>query len=411
MAKTIALLGALDTKGAEYGFVKACLEARGLKTLLIDVGVLEPPVVTPDITRDDVAVAGGADAAALAAAKDRGAAVATMSRGAAALLPQLHAAGRFDGVLAMGGTGGTSVACAAMRALPLGVPKVMVSTIAGTDVSGYVGVKDIVMIPSIVDVSGINKISREVFARAAGAIAGMVETEVPQGADRPLVVASMFGNTTPAVEAAKTILEQAGYEVLVFHCTGTGGRTMESLIEAGMISGVLDLTTTEWADELVGGVLNAGPTRLEAAAKTGTPAIVTPGCLDMVNFWAPDTVPAKFQGRTFYPHNPNVTLMRTSVEECRRLGEILAEKVNMSTGPVTVLLPLKGISMIDNEGKPFYLPEGNQALFDALKANLRKDIPVIEMECVINDPGFAAKCAETLLAEMQVEIKAKRRIS
>ena len=255
-----------------------------------------------------------------------------------------------------------------MRTLPLGVPKVMVSTVAGGDVSGYVGVKDIVMIPSIVDVAGVNRISREVFARAAGAVCGMVETEVPPGDDKPLVAASMFGNTTKCVEAAKAILEEAGYEVLVFHATGTGGRTMESLIEAGLIAGVLDITTTEWADELVGGVLAAGPTRLEAAARRGVPAVVTPACLDMVNFWAPETVPEKFDGRKFYPHNPNITLMRTTPDECRRLGEILAEKLNLSTGPVTVLIPLKGLSVIDAPGGPFWWPEANQALFDALKA-------------------------------------------
>lgn len=400
MSKTIALLGALDTKGDEYAFVRQCIVSRGHKALLIDVGVLEAPRVKPDISRDEVAKAAGADAAALAAEKDRGEAVAAMSRGAAALLPKLYAEKRFDGVLALGGTGGTSVATAAMRALPLGVPKVMVSTCAGGDVSGYVGVSDIVMIPSIVDVAGINKISRGVLARAAGAVCGMVETQVPAGEDKPLIAASMFGNTTPAVNHAKEILERAGYEVLVFHCTGTGGRTMESLIESGVIAGVLDLTTTEWADELVGGVFNAGPTRLEAAARRGVPAIVTPGCLDMVNFWAPETIPDKFKGRTFYRHNPNVTLMRTDEAECAKLGQILAEKTNLSTAPVTVLIPKKGVSMIDLEGKPFYLPEANAALFDSLKKNLRAGIPVVEMDCDVNDPKFSAACAEELLKNM-----------
>ncbi len=401
MPNIIALLGALDTKGAEYAFVKDCIESRGHKTLLIDVGVLGRPPLKPDISNEEVASAGGADLRKLAADKDRGKAVAAMSKGAAALLPKLHAEGKFDGVLAMGGTGGTSVACTAMRALPLGVPKVMVSTTAGGDVSGYVGVQDIVMIASIVDVAGVNQISREVFARAAGAICGMVETIVPAGEDKPLVAATMFGNTTPCVEKAKKIVEAAGYEVLVFHATGTGGKTMESLIDAGRINGVLDITTTEWADELVGGGFSAGPTRLEAAARNGIPAIVTPGCLDMVNFWAPETIPDKFQGRTFYQHNPNVTLMRTTVDECKRLGKIVAGKLNMSTAPVTVLIPLKGVSMIDLEGKPFHLPEANRALFDALKKNLRDDIPVIEMDCDVNDEAFAKRCSETLLAHLK----------
>ncbi|HPO15893.1 MAG TPA: Tm-1-like ATP-binding domain-containing protein [Candidatus Hydrogenedentes bacterium] len=400
MQKTIALIGALDTKGMEYGFVKQCIEERGLATLLIDAGTLDPPRIPPDVSRDEIARAAGTDIASLTAKKDRGEAVAAMTRGAALLLPKLYAEGRFDGVMALGGSGGTAMACAAMRALPLGVPKVMVSTAAGTDVSGYVGVKDIVMIPSIVDVSGINNISREVFSRAAGAICGMVETHIAPGEDKPLIAASMFGNTTPAVEHAKGILEKHGYEVLVFHCTGTGGRTMESLIESGRISGVLDITTTEWADELVGGALTAGPTRLEAAAKHGIPAIITPACLDMVNFWAPETIPEKFKNRVFYPHNPNVTLMRTTTDENARLGELLAEKINQSTAPVTVLLPLKGLSMIDAPCGPFWNPEADQALFATLKKHLRPDIQVIEMDNNVNDPSFAEACAHHLLKNM-----------
>ncbi len=402
MPKTVALLGALDTKGAEYGFVKECIEARGHRTLLIDVGVLDPPRIAPDVSRREVAEAAGVDLDALVSRRDRGEAVAAMARGAEILVPRLFAQRRFDAILALGGGGGTSVACGAMRTLPLGVPKVMVSTVAGTDVSGYVGVKDIVMVPSIVDVSGVNRISREIFARAAGAVCGMVETEVPPGDDQPLVVASMFGNTTPCVEAARAMVEAAGYEVLVFHATGTGGRTMESLIDDGLIAGVLDITTTEWADQLVGGVLAAGPTRLEPAARRGVPAVVTPGCLDMVNFWAPSTVPARFQGRRFYQHNPNITLMRTTPDECRRLGEIVAEKLNQSTGPVSVLLPMRGWSMIDAPGGPFWWPEANHAFLEALKANLRRDIPLVELDCNVNDPEFARQCAETLLALMKL---------
>jgi uncharacterized protein (UPF0261 family) len=397
---TIALLGALDTKGAEYAFVRECIEQRGHQTLVIDVGVLGPPVIAPDVTRDEVAASADGDVSTMVAEKDRGRAVAIMSRGAAALVPRLFTEGRFDAILAMGGSGGTSVACAAMRALPLGVPKLMVSTVAGGDVSGYVGVSDIVMVPSVVDVAGINRISREVFSRAAGAICGMVETRVPPGDDRPLITASMFGNTTVCVEAAKKILEQAGYEVLVFHATGTGGRTMESLIAAGRIAGVLDITTTEWADELVGGVLAAGPERLEAAARHGVPAVVTPACLDMVNFWAPETVPEKFRQRKFYPHNANVTLMRTTPDECRQLGNILADKLNLSIGPVTVLLPLQGWSMIDVPGGPFWWPEADDALHQAIKQQLRPDVRVIEMDVNVNDSRFSRCAAETLLEHL-----------
>jgi uncharacterized protein (UPF0261 family) len=290
-----------------------------------------------------------------------------------------------------------------MRALPIGFPKVMVSTLASGNTAQYVGVKDIVMFPSIVDVAGLNRISRQILSRAAGAICGMVEAPIPATADRPIIVASQFGNTTACVDHARKLLEKQGYEVLVFHATGVGGRTMESLIESGMVAGVLDITTTEWADELVGGFLGAGPTRLEAAARGGVPAIVTPGCLDMVNFYGPETVPAKFQGRNFYPHNPQVTLMRTTPEECQRLGQVLAEKLNRSRGPVSVLLPTQAISVISAPGQKFHDPQADQALFSALRSSLRKDIPVIELSCTINDPVFAEACARELLRNMSLK--------
>src|SRR6266480_607400 len=343
---TIAILGTMDTKGEEHAFVADRIKQRGHQTLVIDVGALGEPKLKPHITRREVAAAAGADLDALVARRDRGETVAAMSKGAPMVLARLVAEKKIDGVISLGGGGGTAISTTAMRALPIGFPKVMVTTLASGNTTQYVGVKDVVLFPSIVDVAGLNRISREILSRAAGAICGMVEAEVPRGADKPLIVASQFGNTTECVTHARKILEQEGYEVLVFHATGTGGRTMESLIESGMVSGVLDITTTEWADELVGGVLSAGPTRLEAAARAGVPAILTPGCLDMVNFHGPESVPAKFKGRTFYQHNPQVTLMRTTPEECAKLGKILAEKVNLSTGPVTVLLPLRAISVI-----------------------------------------------------------------
>jgi uncharacterized protein (UPF0261 family) len=401
MQKTIALIGTLDTKGNEYKYVQRCIEERGCKTLLIDVGILGEPAIPVEVSAAEVAQAGGGDLKTMRHNQDRGQAITIMSKGAEIILPRLYAEGRFDGVMALGGSGGTSVACAGMRMLPLGVPKLMLSTIASSDVSSYIGVKDIIMAPSIVDVAGLNQISRGVFARGAGAICGMLETTAPAGEDKPLIVASMFGNTTPAVETAKAILEQEGYEVLVFHATGVGGTAMESLIDAGLIAGVLDITTTEWADELVGGVFSAGPNRLGAAARSGVPAIVTPACLDMVNFYAPDTVPEKFAGRTFYQHNPNVTLMRTNAAECQQLGEIMAEKLNQSKASTTVLVPLKGWSMIDVPGQPFWAPEATAAFLEALKASLREDIQLIEMDCNVNDPEFAQRCAVELLANMR----------
>ena len=313
------------------------------------------------------------------------------------MLSRLAAEKRIDAVISLGGGGGTAIATAAMRALPIGFPKLMVSTLASGNTAPYVGVKDIVMFPSIVDVAGLNRISREILTRAAGAICGMVEAQPVAGEDRPIIVASQFGNTTACVDHARKIVEAAGYEVLVFHATGVGGRTMESLIEAGLVAGVLDLTTTEWADELVGGILNAGPTRLEAAARRGVPAVVSTGCLDMVNFGPPESVPAKFAGRRFYQHNPQVTLMRTTAEESAKLGALLAEKLNLSTGPVTVVLPLRGGSVISAPNGPFHDAQADAALFAALKSALRGDILVEEMDCTINDPVFAEVCARHLL--------------
>ena len=324
-----------------------------------------------------------------------------MGQAAAVVLAQLQAAGKIDGVISLGGGGGTSICTTAMRALPLGVPKVMVSTLASGNTAQYVGVKDIVMMPAIVDVAGLNRISRIILGRAAGAICGMVETQIPAAEDRPIIVASMFGNTTQCVQSAKSILEEAGFEVLVFHATGTGGRAMESLIEAGMTSGVLDITTTEWADEYVGGILGAGPTRLDAAGVTATPAIVTPGCLDMVNFGSRDSVPAKFDGRVFYQHNPQVTLMRTNAAECAELGRILAEKVNAYRGAVTVLLPLRAISVISAPGQPFHSPEADAALFGAIRQHLKPGIPLVELDCEINAPEFAEACARALLSSLK----------
>lgn len=400
----------MDTKGVEHGFVAEQIRACGHQTLIIDLGTDGAPQLAPDVSRYDVAAVGGIDLDAIMAKHDRGQAVSAMSHAAPQILTALHREGKIDGVISLGGGGGTAIATAGMRALPLGFPKLMVSTLASGNTAQYVGSKDIVMFPSIVDIAGLNRISRTILSRAAGAICGMVEAAadepiIPPGSDRPVVAASMFGNTTECVQAAKAILEKAGCEVLVFHATGVGGKTMESLIESGFVSGVLDVTTTEWADELVGGFLGAGPTRLEAAARKGVPAVIAPGCLDMVNFHAPESVPGRFAGRTFYHHNPQVTLMRTTPDECAELGRILAEKVNLSTGSATVLIPKKAISIISAEGQPFYDPAADAALFEAIRENLRKDIEQIEIDSTINDPAFAEAAANTLLRLMGLKAK------
>lgn len=392
---TIAVIGTLDSKGEEHAFVAELIRARGHDTLLIDVGSGSAPTVTPDITREEVAAAAGLDLASLIARKDRGECVVGMSAAAPVLLARLAAEGKIQGVISLGGGGGTAISTAAMRSLPLGFPKLMVSTLAAGNTAPYLGTKDIVMMPSIADVAGLNRLSRMIFSRAAGAICGMVEAKVETAGSRPLVVASMFGNTTACVTEAKRIMEEAGYEVLVFAATGAGGRSMEALVESGMVAGVLDLTTTEWADELVGGVLGAGPNRMDAAAKARVPAVIAPGCLDMVNFGGRDTVPEKFAGRNFYVHNDQVTLMRTTPEECAQLGRIITEKANTYQAPAVLLIPRKAVSVISAAGQPFHDPAADAALFSAIKQN--SQIPVEEHDEEINSPAFAEACAEKLL--------------
>ena len=402
MSKTVVLVGSLDTKGQEFAFVKGLIEAEGLNTLVVDFGVMGRPAFAPEVTREAVAKAGEGDLARLASGKHKDDAMQVMAKGLAVVVRELFDAGKLDGILGMGGTGGTSIATAGMRTLPVSVPKVMVSTVGGGDVSAYSGTKDITFIPSIVDVAGINSISRKIFANGAGAIAGMVKMEAPAGGDeKPLITASMFGNTTTCVDHARTIVEKNGYEVLVFHATGIGGKTMESLIAEGYIVGSMDITTTELADNVCGGVFDAGPTRCMAASQAGIPAVVVPGCVDMANFGGIDTVPEKFRNRNLYQWNPNVTLLRTNVAENIKMGEMIAAAANAATASVTVILPMKGVSMLDSEGERFWDPEADAACFDAIRKNLKPGIPVIEMANNINDPEFSAKVAETLLAMLK----------
>lgn len=398
MTKTVVLVGSLDTKGQEFAFVKDLIEKAGLDTLVVDFGVMGDPLLEPDISRQEVVAAAGGNLARLASGDHKDEAMKTMATGLAVIVRKLYNEGKLDGIISMGGSGNTSIATAAMRTLPVGVPKLMVSTLGGGDVSAYAGAKDITFMPSIVDVAGINSISSTIYANAAGAIAGMVKTEKPDmGQAKPLITASMFGNTTKAVDRARQMLEANGFEVLVFHATGTGGKTMESLIADGYIVGSLDITTTELADEVCGGVLSAGPERCLAAAKAGIPAVLVPGCVDMANFWGIDTVPEKYKSRKLYQWNPNVTLMRTNVEENTQMGQMIAAAANASTAAVAILLPLKGVSMLDSPGGDFWDPEADQACFNAIKQNIRPGIPVIELDYNINDPEFADKAAETLL--------------
>ncbi len=396
MPKTIVLVGALDTKGREFSFVKEEIENRGHHALVINVGVVGEPSFKPDIPAETVAEAGGVSLKELRDKADRGLAIEAMSKGIVKVVEELYDQDKIDGIISMGGGAGTDIGTAAMRKLPLGVPKVMVSTLASGDTKPYVGTRDVVMFPSIVDVAGINRISAPTFANAAGAIVGLVETTSPRIEEKPLLAATMFGNTTPIVDRCRGTMENHGYEVLVFHAVGAP-ETAENLVEEGYIVGLLDITTTEWADQITGGVCPGGANRYDVIGGKGIPQVIVPGCLDMANFWAKETVPDKYDGRLFNEWAPNVTLMRTNENENEEMGRILAQKANRSKGPVAFFLPLKGVSMLDAPGKEFWWPEANRALFDSIKKHLEPHIPVYELDNNINDDEFADAVSEKML--------------
>jgi|SRR5690625_813944 len=399
MLGKVLILGTLDTKGKEFSFIKEIIENTGIETIAMNCGVKGEPFFQAEISNTEVAEKGGSTLEKLVTDDDRGAAIGVMMNGAAQLTKELYVAGKLAGIISLGGSAGTTIATHAMQALPVGVPKVMVSTVASGNTRPYVGMKDVTMMYSVVDISGINLLSSKILSNAAFAISGMVKGKTPHLEDeKPLIAATMFGLTTPCVTKAREYLEEKGYEVLVFHATGTGGKAMETLIEGGYIKGVLDVTTTEWCDELVGGELSAGPNRLEAAAKMGIPQVVSTGALDMVNFGGIETVPDQFQDRNLYKHNATTTLMRTTREENNQLGKIIADKLNMNEAPSVLFLPLKGVSGIDAPGKPFYGPEENQSLFDALRKNVTNEaVEIIELDNHINDEEFAIAMAHKLI--------------
>jgi uncharacterized protein (UPF0261 family) len=393
--KTVVTPGALDTKGADYDFLVRSILSHGVNALTVDFGVLGDPPFIPDVTNAEVARAGGVELSALRQSKDKSLAMRVMADGLSRILSRLYQEGRLDGVCGMGGSGGTTILSAAVWGLPIGIPKLLISTVAAGDVSAYVGSSDLTLMHSVVDVAGLNRISREIYTNAAAAIAGMVQTKRPESAgDRPLVAASMFGNTTACIDRA---LDCAGWEVLVFHATGSGGRTMQRLASEGLLAGLLDLTTTELADEVCGGVFSAGPERVQIGAKSAIPVVLAPGCVDMCNFGPRESVPRKYSSRLLYEWNANVTLMRTSVEENRRIGGLIAETANQCAGPAAVLLPLRGVSMLDSEGGPFWDVEADQACFDAIRSGLKPGISVIEVDSNINDPIFADRATQVFL--------------
>lgn len=396
--KTVVAAGALDTKGADYKFLVERLRSCGVNALTVDFGVMGDPPFVPDLTNAEVARAGRVDLTTLRQSKDKGLAMRVMAEGLPRVLSRLRDEGRLDGVCGMGGSCGTAILSAGMRGLPIGVPKLLVSTVAAGDVSGYVDSADVTLMHSVVDVAGLNRITLQIYTNAAAAVAGMVNAVRPESAgERPLIAASMFGNTTPCIDRVRSTLDRAGWEVLVFHATGSGGRTMQRLASEGFLAGMLDLTTTELADEVCGGVFSAGPERIRIAAASTIPVVLAPGCVDMCNFGSRASVPDKFGSRLLYEWNPNVTLMRTSVEENGKIGRLIAESANQCTGPAVVLLPLRGVSMLDSPGGPFWDPDADHACFDALRSCLRQEISVIEVDANINDPIFADRATQTFL--------------
>ena len=400
---TVALVGTLDTKGEECSWLAQRLKENGVDTILVDSGSFSTSPAA-DFSSDEVIKAAGEDPEALRQRRHRGEMMTVMGRGAAAIVMQLYEQGRIHGLLSIGGSGGSSVAARVMQSLPVGFPKLLVSTVASGNVAPYVGEVDATLMYSVVDVAGLNSISAQVLDNAAAGIAGMAKAfqarlSAPEGSHAPLIGISMFGLTTPAADEARATLNELGYECLVFHATGAGGKAMEKLVESNLLAGVCDLTTTELADDLVGGVLTAGPDRLEMAGKKGTPQVVSLGALDMVNFGPMESVPKTFDGRNFIVHNPTVTLMRTTTDELAELGRRIARKLASATGPTKLFIPLRGLSGIDIEGGPFRDEAADEALFTELRNGLSgTDVEIVELDLHINDPGFGKAMAESLHA-------------
>ncbi|QVL29973.1 Tm-1-like ATP-binding domain-containing protein [Telmatocola sphagniphila] len=400
--KTVLLIGTLDTKGAEIEYLRDLLSSQSLQVAIMDCGVLGESAKFAKITSQEIFAAAGTTLDLVRRRNDRGEAIDLAARGAVKVATGLASRGQIQGVLGIGGSAGSTIASAVMRALPYGLPKILVSTLASGQVGHYVGVRDICMMYSVVDFCGLNRFSRTILANAAHAMAGMLNSELPQAhTDRAMIASSMFGVTTPCVEQARNHFDSENFETLVFHATGSGGRTMEAMIRDRLFAGVLDITTTELADELVGGVLSAGKDRLTAAAIEGIPQVISVGALDMVNFGPMESVPEKFSKRKFYHHNASVTLMRTNPEENDRLGKEIAEKACASRGPTVIMLPLRGVSAIDKRDGPFWWPEADEALFQSIRNWVYSDVPVIELDLHINDPAFGDEAAKTLLRLMR----------
>jgi len=396
MSRTVVIVATLDTKGDEVGYLRQQIEARGHRTIVMDVGILGEPSLRADVTHQEVAAAGGSSLDEVRASGDRRQAVQVMTEGAIRTAQELHRAGRLSGVIAVGGGTGTHIGTGVMRALPLGLPKLMVSTVASRDMSQEVGTHDITMMHSVVDMLGLNAVSRRLLANAAGAIVGMVETEVGLAPTRPLVGLTVFGFCTEGAMHVKPLLEARGYEMVAFHANGTGGMALEDLIEQGLISGVVDFATHEFADQLHGGYCGGiGPGRLEAAGRRGIPQVVVPGGLDCIvlEFDSPESIPPRFRERKVFWYDFR-SGVRTSAEEMKVLARTIAGKLNRARGPTEMVIPLRGWSEADGEGAPLHEPETNAVFVEEMKRRLDPRIELVEVDAHINEPRFAEAVVE-----------------
>ena len=397
-AKTVLLIGTLDTKPDEYAFVRSRFHSAGLKTIMVNVGVLGDTSQEVDVTNSQVAAAGESTLQALRESRDRGHSISVMTTGATSIVQSLFLKGTFDGVFALGGSGGSTIASASMRSLPIGIPKVLVSTLVNSSAAAFVGDSDMALFASVVDIAGINSLSTQIISQAVDAMIGMLSSNQDKpNVMKKLIAASMFGVTTECVTHARKQIESHGYEVITFHMTGSGGRSMEKLISEGFMHGVLDVTTTEICDEIVGGVLSAGPNRLTAATAHGIPQVISLGALDMVNFGAKNTVPTKFSQRLLYVHNENVTLMRTTAEECEKIALDICSKLSYSKTPVSLFIPLKGVSSIAVVGAPFHDPIADDALFSTIRRHIPHNVELVELDHAINDAEFSRALATKLI--------------
>jgi uncharacterized protein (UPF0261 family) len=403
-SKAILIIATLDTKGPETSYLKDLIETKGYRVLVMDTGILDPPLFKPDLSRDEVARAAGIQIVELIRNKDKGRAIQAMAEGSKKMVQQLYREGGISGVIGLGGAQGTEIGTSAMRVLPIGFPKLMVSTVASgyAQFGTYVGTKDLLMMHSVVDILGLNVFSRMILSNAAGAMTGMAERETKiDKPEKSQIGMTIYGTTTPGCMVAKAYLEMKGFEVVAFHPNGTGGRAMEEMVEEGILNGVLDMTTHELTDELVGGLHRAGPNRLEAAGRKGIPQVVVPGSIDFIVTGPISSLQPEYRNRKYIAHNPNITLVRTSFDEMKTIGKIMASKLNGARGPTIVMIPLRGFSYPNRRGEALYDEEGNQAFIKTLKRNL-KGVKLIEIDAHINDPEFgneAAQIMEELLAE------------